>query len=74
MGYFCKYLSMYCLGSAGPFPWRQELRKTVSLASTGLRTFAGRDAVMAARGECFDLRLTNAEAERETARTASQEP
>jgi hypothetical protein len=50
--YFCQYLSICYLGSATPRTETRTPAKRVSLTSTRLR----RDAVMAARGERFDLR------------------
>jgi hypothetical protein len=61
--YFCKYLSIDFLQALTPLTETRIPAKTASLTSTGLRsdpTFAGRESVMAARGERFDLRPNEA--------------
>ena len=56
MEYFCKYLSIYYLGSANPSHGDKNSGEDGFPYIDWTATFAGRDAVMAARGERFDLR------------------
>ena len=56
MEYFCQYLSIRYLGSANPSHGDKDSGEDGFSCIDPTAAFAGRDAVMAARDERFDLR------------------